>query len=657
MATTKITDLTAYTDPVNTDVLPIVDVTSDVTKKVSIANVMKNASLGSASLPGVSFDGDPNTGIYSPGADQLALATGGSGRLFVDSSGNVGIGAAPDGQLSLLGANSNTPRFRIQHPSNDKDAAISTYFDGGGTYLLTGSNHYFSSTGVNTKFDATSGSSAWYLDGSGIGIFYNSSGSGSITERLRIRADGTFEIKGGGTAGTSPAFSVNPSASSNSLVIDSSGRCGIGESSPSYLVHAKASGSPYICVQSTSYDATSLFGATSSGSLLINQSTTLPTQIWTNGNPRLTIDSSGRCGIGTTPDVRLHVATGNATGYIKIDGGTSTNATTGLQFRSDSNAYSAEVSHYQNSLSFYTAGSEAMKIDASRRLLVGTSSARSNVYLRSDNITPPVQFEFSGSTYNSGLSLLQYSAAGYAPILTLGISQSNTPGTNTAPANGTDLGYINFVGSDGTNFRTGATIQASTDGNSGSGDLPTRLVFSTTADGASSPTERLRISSTGALTCTAGGATLAANLIATFVGGGIGLGVQIYEGTNTGASNAANAVMKIGNMATTGRSINAAGSVNVNGADYAEYMTKAGNFEITKGDVCGVTADGKLTNVFIDAISFMVKSTSPSYVGGDTWGIGFDDDPEQLEIERQKVDRIAFAGQVPVNVMLSLIHI
>jgi hypothetical protein len=63
MATTKITDLTAYTDPVNTDVLPIVDVTSDVTKKVSIANVMKNASLGTAAAPAISFDGDPNTGI------------------------------------------------------------------------------------------------------------------------------------------------------------------------------------------------------------------------------------------------------------------------------------------------------------------------------------------------------------------------------------------------------------------------------------------------------------------------------------------------------------------------------------------------------------------------------------------------------------------
>lgn len=46
---------------------------------------------GSAGSPGLYFSGDTNTGIYSPGADQIAISTGGSGRLFVDANGNVGI--------------------------------------------------------------------------------------------------------------------------------------------------------------------------------------------------------------------------------------------------------------------------------------------------------------------------------------------------------------------------------------------------------------------------------------------------------------------------------------------------------------------------------------------------------------------------------------
>jgi hypothetical protein len=45
------------------------------------------APTGSAAAPGVYFVGDTNTGLYSPGADQVAVATNGTGRLFVDASG------------------------------------------------------------------------------------------------------------------------------------------------------------------------------------------------------------------------------------------------------------------------------------------------------------------------------------------------------------------------------------------------------------------------------------------------------------------------------------------------------------------------------------------------------------------------------------------
>jgi hypothetical protein len=117
------------------------------------------------------------------------------------------------------------------------------------------------------------------------------------------------------------------------------------------------------------------------------------------------------------------------------------------------------------------------------------------------------------------------------------------------------------------------------------------------------------------------------------------------------SSNAAATAVKIGQNTSTSRSINAGGTVNASGADYAEYMVKAGDFIIAKGDICGVDSNGKLTNVFANAVTFVVKSTNPSYVGGDTWGTGLDENPDALEDARQTVDRIAFAGQVPVNVI------
>ena len=48
-------------------------------------------SLGSLSSCALKFLGDPNTGVYSPGSDQIALVTGGVARLTADSSGAITI--------------------------------------------------------------------------------------------------------------------------------------------------------------------------------------------------------------------------------------------------------------------------------------------------------------------------------------------------------------------------------------------------------------------------------------------------------------------------------------------------------------------------------------------------------------------------------------
>ena len=45
----------------------------------------------------------------------------------------------------------------------------------------------------------------------------------------------------------------------------------------------------------------------------------------------------------------------------------------------------------------------------------------------------------------------------------------------------------------------------------------------------------------------------------------------------------------------------------------------------------------------------MIKSTNPSFIGNDTWGIE-SEDKDEIEEARSKVDRIAFSGQVPCNI-------
>jgi hypothetical protein len=150
--------------------------------------------------------------------------------------------------------------------------------------------------------------------------------------------------------------------------------------------------------------------------------------------------------------------------------------------------------------------SERARIDSSGRLLVGTTTARSNVDTPGGNSTPFVQIETAAGSYSNGLSIINNSVGTFAPIVTLGATNGSSVGSNVIVSNGQYFGTINFVGADGTSLIEGASIRGEVDGTPGANDMPGRLVFSTTADGASSPTERARITAAGALKAASGGA-------------------------------------------------------------------------------------------------------------------------------------------------------
>jgi len=141
-----------------------------------------------------------------------------------------------------------------------------------------------------------------------------------------------------------------------------------------------------------------------------------------------------------------------------------------------------------------TNGSERARIDSSGRLLVGTSTAPTF-----NATTAPLNIAF-GNTHAA--SFMRYSANEFGPFLGIGKSRSGTIGSQTAVQQNDGLGTIAFLGSNGTDLsNTSASISCFVDEEpftaGDTTDLPGRLVFSTTADGASSPTERMRITSTG----------------------------------------------------------------------------------------------------------------------------------------------------------------
>jgi hypothetical protein len=123
-----------------------------------------------------------------------------------------------------------------------------------------------------------------------------------------------------------------------------------------------------------------------------------------------------------------------------------------------------------------------------------------------------IKFTVAGtaSTNDSGgINIRRHTDSSSAPNIIFDKSR----GTITSPtivANGDNLCVIRADGFDGTGYTTAAQILIHVDGTPSTNDMPGRLSFATTADGASSPTERVRINSAGLTTVGYSAATGAA---------------------------------------------------------------------------------------------------------------------------------------------------
>lgn len=111
--------------------------------------------VGSAGAVSYGFAGDANTGMFSPGSNQLSLATVGVDRLHIDASGNVGIGKA-SGLLYRLTVADTNHQIAIVDTDDAKVWTLST------------------------------------VSGGAFGIYQD-----GATQRLAIQADGTVTVEGG----------------------------------------------------------------------------------------------------------------------------------------------------------------------------------------------------------------------------------------------------------------------------------------------------------------------------------------------------------------------------------------------------------------------------------------------------------------------------
>ena len=186
-------------------------------------------------------------------------------------------------------------------------------------------------------------------------------------------------------------------------------------------------------------------------------------------NPTFT----GNMGVGTTsPQRALVVSDAGAEGFEFYPGSSDT-ANTLNHYDRASSSFIDIISQADKHI-FGRADGEKMRLDSSGRLLIGTTSAPAGTDAQYSKLA------VRGNTLNSN-----------ACYLSLGNNKSTTNTTSND-----NLGIITFNDND-SDAGEYARITGASDGANGTNDYPGKLIFATTSDGASSPSERMRITSAG----------------------------------------------------------------------------------------------------------------------------------------------------------------
>ena len=209
--------------------------------------------------------------------------------------------------------------------------------------------------------------------------------------------------------------------------------------------------------------------------------------------------TNGNHNAGVGKDVFDDISTGSDNSALGSNAGdTLTTGSNNLFLGHDAFPSSATVSNEitlgdTNITKFRIPGLSYTIDDGGRVLVNGTGSSSP------DGFNSLLQV--NSGNHEGSITIGRHTANSNGPALLFQKSRSGsaTPGDGVLSNNDT-LGVIRFYGSDGTDRNSfAANIGCEVDGTPGGNDMPGRLIFSTTSDGAASSTERLRIKSNGRL--------------------------------------------------------------------------------------------------------------------------------------------------------------
>ena len=324
------------------------------------------ATTGTATAAKLIPTGNSATGngLYLPAANSVGLSTNGTNAVYINSSQNIGVGtSAPAAKLDVAGGASTTA-FAVH--SNSNGVLPSTTPAG-----LVISQNYGGGSGGAAEIDFFFNDSTFVGDNGGF-RFYQKTGASTAQEMLRLTQNTVIAYTGG----------------TEQMRITSAGLVGIGTNSPAYKldVAGAISTNNNLTFTSTGNRITGDFSNGTVANRVMFQSSTV------NGASRVGIHPNGTSAAAEMLVLNNSDTTNAGFGSIRMNA-------SDFQITSTFNGAGTYLP-----MTFYTGGSERIRIDTSGNVGIGNSS-------------PTAKLDVTGGINLSGQLLAGTSGSVYSPIV------------------------------------------------------------------------------------------------------------------------------------------------------------------------------------------------------------------------------------------------
>ena len=563
MADLVISSLPVITTATTDDVLILND-SNSTTTQITFGDLLSSAVYprGTQSTPSITFEGDINTGMWSPGPDTLAFSTGGSTSIYIDATGSVGIDQTSPSSFNagandlVVGNNLDLADHGMTIVTHAAGNSVINFADGTGVNAAAGQLVY--SHDSNRLHLDTAGQQALQINNAQ-DVYI---GTTSADQETRVAVAGgcisaddgsaaypifnfTNDLNSGFYRITDDTVAVSTGGASR-LVVDANGNVGIGTETPSADIHINKANANLIVTDSDAAGTPRAIVSAADGSLSVSADAdgtaanskislsvdgveltrlvatgevVIPNKVVFNEAADDVTDPYARIGPDTgTGEILIESDPSNlsaGSGFrVSVDGtdALKLDSAGDLHYLADGNVYFGTdsdtyiVHPTADTVQLYTGGSvAAAALPDTSLILSGIAKVdATNQKLLFGTTTPvPVasvssSFQLLGSSANNGISLQQYGVSTDSQVLEF-YKDRGTAGSPTTADSGDTVGKISFKYTGGGAAGEAASITTLISSTPGATSTPGNLVFSTTVGNSTTPTERMRINASGGI--------------------------------------------------------------------------------------------------------------------------------------------------------------